>query len=227
MPWTWFFSCEFQLFLFVPIIAMVAKKSKLFGYIVPIVLVVMDIILMSVLNGVASHPGANPYLDTAYFTDLYIKPWSRSIPYYLGVFFGTVFYNYVKNPDDSFMLNKIKYNPLLRAAMYVLGFSLMFVMVFSVYDYTKDYGTGWSTGARVAYATLSTPLFILGLVLIIIPALLNRAKLVRFLLIGPVLTLLARSTYIVALSHPVLMIGIYVTTGQAIYMETYKMFAMF
>ena len=125
------------------------------------------------------------------------------------------------------MFNKIKYNPFLRAGMYFLGFSLIFTITFVPFDYTKDYGTSWSVAAKVVYTSLSSFVFIVGLVMVILPALLNRAKLIRFLLIGPVLTALGRSTYLVALCHPVLMIAIYTTSGQQIYIEGYKMFAMF
>ena len=111
--------------------------------------------------------------------------------------------------------------------MYILGFSLMFTITFVVYDYTKDYGTGWSVAAKVVYTTLSSLVFIVGLAMIILPALLNRAKLIRFLLIGPVLSAWGRSTYLAALCHPVLMIAIYTTSGQQIYIEGYKMFALF
>ena len=111
--------------------------------------------------------------------------------------------------------------------MYVFGFSSMFIIVFTVYDYTKDYGKTWSNAGKVLYSTLSSLIFILGLSMVVVPALLNRAKLIRFILIGPVLTVLGRSTYLVALAHPILMIAIYTTSGQMIYIEGYRMFSMF
>lgn len=227
MPWTWYFSCDFQLYLLVPLMAMLFRKSKIGGYVASISLVVISMILTAVLNGISDHPGASPYLDVHYLNNLYIKPWARATPYFLGVLMGSLFYNYVKNTDDNFMFNKIKHNPFLRGAMYAVGFALVFTIVFVIYDYNKDYGTGWSTGAKVVYTTIASFIFIVGLILLVLPALLYRAKLFRFLLIGPILALLGRVTYIVALAHPILMIGIYVTSGQQIYIEGYKIFAMF
>ena len=227
MPWTWYFSCDFQLFILVPLIALLFQRSKIIGYATSLVLVAIGLILTAVLNGISSSPGANPYLDQAFFTDIYIKPWTRAVPYFLGVYFGSAFYFYAKDSDENVVYNRIKASPILRAIMYFFGFGLMFTIIFVLFDYTKNYGTGWSHGAKVVYATLSSLVFILGLVLMILPALLNRAKLIRFLLIGPVLTLLGRVTYMVALTHPILMIAIYVTSGQAIYVEAYKMFSIF
>lgn len=215
------------MFLLVPLIAVVLQKSQMGGYVVTLILVFCSLIFNAVLNGVASSPGANPYLDTAYFSDIYIKPWIRAVPYYLGVYFGSLFYFYTKNSDHNIFFNKIKFNPFVRVAMYIAGFSSMFIIVFVVYDYTKDYGKSWSTAGKVIYSTLSSLIFILGLSMIILPALLNRAKLVRFVLTGPILTLLGRSTYLVALTHPVLMIAIYTTAGQMIYVEGFRMFSLF
>lgn len=227
MPWTWFISCDFQMFLLVPLIAVVFQKTKIGGYAVSLALMTLGLILTAVLNGVSDNPGATPTLDPSYFQDIYIKPWTRAVPYFLGVYIGSTFYFYAKSSDENFLFNKIKFNPFLRAGMYILGFALMFTIIFVLYDYTRNYGTGWSVGARVIYSTISSLVFIIGLVMWILPALLNRAKLIRFLLIGPILTLLGRVTYMVALCHPVLMIGIYTTSGQSIYVEAYKMFAIF
>ena len=227
MSWTWYFSCDFQMFLLVPIIAVILQKSQMGGYIFTLVLVFISLILNAVLNGVSSNPGANPYIDRSYFTDIYIKPWIRAVPYYLGVYFGSLYFFYLKNSDHNILFNRIKFNPLFRVAMYILGFSLMFAIIFVVYDYTKDYGTTWSTGGKVVYTTLSSLVFILGLMMIILPALLHRAKLIRYVLTGPVYTLLGRSTYLVALTHPILMIAINTTSGQMIYIEGYRMFTMF
>ena len=227
MPWTWYFSCDFQLFLLVPLLAIAFKKNKTVGHILTASLIVLGLLLLTILNSTADYTGANPYLDQKFFSEIYIKPWTRAIPYFMGVSIGASFYFYVKNNDNSFMYSKIKHNPLLRAAMYILGFAMMFTIVFTAFGYTKNYGTGWSTGGKAIYMTLSSFVFIAGLQLWIEPALLNRAKLIRFMFTGQILSLLGRVTFFVALAHPILMIGIYVTSGQQIYVESYKMFATF
>ena len=151
------------MFLLVPIIAIILHKSQTAGYIFSIVLVVLSLILNAVLNGTSSSPGGNPYIDQAYFANIYIKPWIRAVPYYLGVYFGGQFFFYYKNSDNNFIFSKIKFTPLLRVAMYITGFVLMFIIVLSIYNYTKDYGMTWSTGSKVAYTTFSSLVFILGL----------------------------------------------------------------
>ena len=227
MPWTWYISCDFQMYLLVPILAIVYKKNKMIGYGLTGFLVVLGLILLTALNAGSSYTGANPYLDTKFFSDIYIKPWTRAVPYYMGVGLGASFYFYIKDADSSFFFNKVKHNPLLRGIMYIVGMALMFLMVFVVFDYTRKYGNNWSKGAKTVYMTLSSFLFILGLQMLVLPALLNRAKLIRFLFIGQILNILGRVTYLAALSHPILMIAIYVTAGQQIYVESYKMFATF
>lgn len=227
MAWTWFASVDFQMFLLVPLIAVIFQKSKMAGYATTLALVGLGMLLTAILNGVADQTGANPYLDTAFFTDLYIKPWARAVPYFIGVYMGSLFYFYIKSTDEIFAFNKIKYNPIIRAAMYAVGFVLMFTTIFVLFDYTKNYGMNWSAGAQVIYSTLAPLTFILGVICWILPALLGRAKLIRFLLTGPILTLFGRVTYMVALAHPVLQIAIYVCVGQQIYIEGYKMFSIF
>jgi hypothetical protein len=227
MAWTWFASVDFQMFLLVPLIAVVFQKNKMAGYASTLGLVVLGMILTAILNGVASNTGANPYLDTAFFTDLYIKPWARAVPYFIGVYMGSLFYFHIKSTDEIFVFNKIRNSPIVRAAMYFVGFSLMFVTIFILFDYTKNYGMNWSAAAQIIYSTLAPVTFIIGVICWILPALLGRAKLFRFLLIGPILNLFGRVTYMVALAHPVLQIGIYVCVGQQIYIEGYKMFSIF
>jgi peptidoglycan/LPS O-acetylase OafA/YrhL len=227
MTWTWYFSCETQLFAFMLLVAVVYKKNVAAGHAFSGFFIALGLILTSVLNGSADYTGANPYLDQKFFTDIYIKPYTRCVPYFMGVMMGARFYNYAKNSDSSFLFNKIKHNPLLRGLMYILGFAIMFTIVFVAFDYTRNYGTGWSTAAKTVYMTLSSLIFCAGIQLWIEPALLNRAKLLRFLFTGHILTLLGRVTYFVALAHPILMIGIYTTSGQPTYIESYKMFATF
>jgi len=227
LPWVWFVSVDFQLFLLVPLIAVLFQKSKIGGYVTSLALVGISLILTAVLNGVSDHPGANPYLDVEFFNSLYIKPWARAVPYYLGVYIGSSFYYHIKDEESNSIYLRIKENPWLRAFMYFTGFSSMFVITFVVFDYTQTMGTNWSTAAKVSYATIAPPTFIFGVICWILPALLNRAKLFRFLLTGPILTLLGRVSYMVALCHPILMIAINVTSGQQIYVEGYKMFAIF
>jgi peptidoglycan/LPS O-acetylase OafA/YrhL len=227
MPWTWFVSVDFQMFLLVPILAIVTQKSRIAGYASSLFLVALSTILVAILNGVSSHTGANPYLDTKFFNDLYIKPWARAAPYFSGVFMGTLFFFHMKNSEGNRFFESIKARGSVRSALYISGFAMMFTIVFVVFDYTRNYGMNWSVAGQVIYAALSPVIFIAGLTQWILPALLGRAKLIRFLLTGQILTLLGRVTYFAALGHPVLMIGIYTTVGQQIYIEGYKMFSIF
>jgi peptidoglycan/LPS O-acetylase OafA/YrhL len=227
LPWVWFVSCNFQLFLLVPVIGVIFQRSKMGGYVISLSLVGLSLILTGVLNGIADNPGANPYLDVEFFNDLYIKPWARAVPYYLGVFLGSVFYFYSKNQGENKIILRIQTQPIIRALMYATGFAFMFTIVFVQFDYTKTMGTNWSIAGKVIYSTISSLVFILGVIGWILPALLNRAKLFRFLLIGPILTICGRVSYMNMLIHPILMIGIYTTSGQQIYVEGYKMFAIF
>mmetsp|Transcript_9952 Transcript_9952/g.11286 ORF Transcript_9952/g.11286 Transcript_9952/m.11286 type:complete len:291 (-) Transcript_9952:36-908(-) len=226
MPWTWFASVDFQMFLLVPILGLVYNKSKFGGKIATLLIIALSVLLTAVLNGIAKETGANPYLDSAFFTDLYIKPWTRAVPYFIGVYFGALFYYYSKN-EENFVLNKVRFNPFIRAALYIIGLVLIIATFSVLFDYSQNYGGKWSTTGQVLYATISPIAFTLGIAFLILPALLGKAKLIRFLLKGPILTALGRLTFIVALGHPILMLGIYTTVGQQIYIEAYKMFTLF
>lgn len=118
MPWTWFASVDFQMFLLVPLLGLLFQRTKLGGYIATLTIVVLSVFLTALLNGLASKTGANPYLDSSFFTDIYIKPWARASPYFIGVFFGSTFFYYSKNSDQNYIFSKIKYNPIIRAAIY-------------------------------------------------------------------------------------------------------------
>lgn len=227
MSWTWFISVDFQMFLLVPVLGLIFKANKVAGYGCTLALVALGVFLTALLNGLSSEPGANPYLDQTFFTGLYIKPWARGVPYFIGVYFGSNFFYYSKNPEDKMVFNKIKYNPYIRLLLYIASFCLMFTTVFVLFAYTKTFGTNWSVAGQVLYATISPISFIAGVTCLILPALLGKAKLVRFLLIGPILNMLGRVTFMVALIHPVQMLAIYTTVGQQIYVETYKMFTLF
>ena len=89
--------------------------------------------------------------------------------------------------------------------------------MFILYDFTKDMGNAWSTTGRALYASFSRPGFVLGVICIIMPALIGRAKLVRWVLTSKLFTVLSRSTYSAYLLHPLLLHTYYFSIGQPTY----------
>jgi hypothetical protein len=122
MPWGWYISADFQLFLLLPLLAWIFSTNKTAGTAVTLLLIVGGLVLSFVLaynQDVLAYilPHLYPY-NTADLNDLetyleysYFYTYTRMACYYLGVLFGCHYFTYKKElaaGEDESMLHRIK-----------------------------------------------------------------------------------------------------------------------
>ena len=101
----------------------------------------------------------------------------------------------------------------LRLVLFFLGFALTFVMVFAIYDQYHAFNAffegkeieWWSMGARITWNILSRPLFIIGLIFVLLPTFTGQLRGISSFLGTQFWTPIARLTFSAYLVHPLIL----------------------
>jgi peptidoglycan/LPS O-acetylase OafA/YrhL len=114
-----------------------------------------------------------------YMLDLYIKPWGRCTPYFMGLFLGIFYTNYIKNKNKEYFQNSIfhklklhfEVSRIKRIVCELFGFCLLCFLTFLPRSIQN--GSDWPLWAHALYWTFSKPIFILGMILIVLPTIIG------------------------------------------------------
>lgn len=96
MGWTWFLSCDMQFYICSCIILLIHCKSRIFGYSILVVLLIVNIIITVVLSAENSYnPGVRyGFLDSYQFVHSFIRPYFRMNAYIIGLMLGMIYHRY-------------------------------------------------------------------------------------------------------------------------------------
>jgi len=231
MGWTWYLALDMQFFLLAPILLFIYLKSRRWGIITIIALFIGSFILQIVL-AIVYNLSLSPLLfSDDYFNLYYRRPYNR-IPAYLFGLVAALIYEKAMKEDES-VWNRIKRIvvkwKMLRIAMYVLGSTGMFFIVYSMYWINLNpYGVGQAVD--VLYLAFSRPVFVISLFVVIFPALVGKGRILNLVLGHPVFNPFARTTYGAYLIHEILMLFIvlnYKTGYYMIYSDLLFLFVCF
>ncbi len=148
---------------------------------------------------------------TNYLLDVYIKPYARWTPYFMGLYLGLFYYDYQKagkNQDGwsrpvkgMFMLKeKFERSKGLRIAVEWSGIALMMFLVFILRPLQVGYY--WPQILHSLYGCLEKPFFIFGLLMVTFPTILGvQGSLFRTLLDNKILNFLAKISFCTYLIH--------------------------
>lgn len=86
--------------------------------------------------------------------EFYFKPYYRSGPYFLGLLLGILYRNYTTDVKEEntesynifYKLSKIKRKGLFYTASYLIGFALIFTLIFAPIDLLKHGKEHWHEG---------------------------------------------------------------------------------
>jgi hypothetical protein len=94
---SWYLACDFQLFILGPLIIFVIWKFQRLGIAFMALLMAVSCAIPGVLTGVKDWPPQNfsSILVPDWFSEFYIRFYTRSTPYIWGIIFGYILY---KNP---------------------------------------------------------------------------------------------------------------------------------
>lgn len=139
MWWTWYFSVDFQLFLCLPFVVLLLRKSKKIGYMLIGGVILASLTILTVHNALLATPGLTPTHNVEFLEKIYIKPWIRCVPYCIGAFIGAVYHSYILKTGPLQMSNWLKNNSLVRYALYVLGGALIILCYLVLYFYNRSF----------------------------------------------------------------------------------------
>lgn len=133
----WYLANDMQFFIFLPIICLIYRKSRISAYLFNLVVLAFGIGSVFILSQ-TFELGSN-VLSAANYSDLlYIKPWARCPAYVIGLMFGMMYYEF-KNVDKFPELGRTLGNKFFRLfeisdcmvySSQIIGFSLTTFFVF-------------------------------------------------------------------------------------------------
>lgn len=209
MGWTWYLPNDMQFFLLVPLIVYLLYHRRTVGlaFVCAYQVVSYGLTMYSVIEHDLnpSHFKAGANFDK-YF---YHRPFARIGPFTIGVVTALMLYSYHNDAANSNATKRamdvINSNVVVRATMYVVGAALMLLMVFAYYP-IDNHADELSKTFNALFLTFSSSLFVLGMTLLLLPALIGRNRAANWFLSLDVFTPLARLTFGAYLVHPAYML---------------------
>ena len=146
----------------------------------------------------------------------YQRPWVRATPYFVGILFGILYFEYKKElkqakslgNDEGYrgsciyrMFNIATNSTFMTWAYALVGFGITFLCVFVDYSYQKNLTTGWTLTERSIYNMLVRGGFVWGICMVLIPILAGRLTMLAQFLGNSLFHVMAKSTYAVYLIH--------------------------
>ncbi len=205
--WSWYISCDFQMFLLVPLLCLIYGRRKLYGCLSVAALFVCSTIIQIfvfyhyTLSLSISRSSGNT--RSVY----YIKPYCRINPYLIGVLFAWMYQSF-KSPSNGLQIftrinRAVMELRLVRYAMYIAGMVLVYGFIYSYFDFYKE-KSGKSIAEDVCYIIVARCGLPLGLMLIIYPSFLGRGCFVQAFIGHDLFNFLAKLSYAVYIfNHPI------------------------
>jgi len=198
LVWGWYLANDMQLFAITPFFLVLYLKNKKIGIIAAFTLLIASYI------GVGIYIGVNGLTlgDIRWFSDYYVKPWSRVGPYFIGSALAVLWKE----------KGKVKISAPFRFLACLSASILLITTVFGTYTNSEF---NWSVVENVFYYTFSRTGFILGLAIFCYLMLNKQVVFIRTILSYHYWTPLARLSYGAYLLHPVIMVTTYLSTRVA------------
>lgn len=144
--------CDFQFYILGPFILIALINRKLIGLAFNFLILVTSLITTAVIIGQNKYPPTSIVGVTdstgPYYTDVYIKPWTRIGPFCIGVFYGYI----IKKHRSSIKIPKAINLLLWAVSLTTIGVLLFFTKYW--YD-----GNPWTEAQAIAYGTLARPVW--------------------------------------------------------------------
>ena len=193
--WTWYIANDFQMYLLIPIFVLIYRWKAIAG-VITVVLLICTSAGVQIQQFMKYHILANISSEN-YNDKYYIKPYCRINPFLIGVLMAWMYISHKQAKKESSsegneeevykktLVNKVNYaiihNCVLRYSIYIIGFIITSVFVYTFFDFYKDTTTK-SDAENYAYTLLSRPLFIIGVAFVIYPGCLGKARVLRTIL---------------------------------------------
>eukprot|EP00830_Metopus_es_P019794 TRINITY_DN749_c0_g4_i1.p1 TRINITY_DN749_c0_g4~~TRINITY_DN749_c0_g4_i1.p1 ORF type:complete len:752 (+),score=95.91 TRINITY_DN749_c0_g4_i1:99-2258(+) len=211
--WSWYLANDMQFFLVTPLLLIAYHKNKRLTFI--IIAIVVSLSVISQIYVIWHYELSISYFYEAegeLFEDYYVKPYCRINAYLLGIIIAWMYFAWKEDKEGTSMFcfnrmtRKWVENPYIKYSLIAIGIGITYACVSLQYvfnHYWKDIRT-WH---NVLYIIVSRPLFVVGLLMVIYPALLGKEKILFTILGAPFWNPLAKLTYGAYLFHVIILIA--------------------
>jgi peptidoglycan/LPS O-acetylase OafA/YrhL len=219
-PWTWYICLDMQFFLITPFLLILYFKSKKWGIIAIISLIIASFIVSTILSVV--YGLSLSFLDyTADYQNLYYRrPYNRIPTYLMGMLGAHIFMTYKANEPGiiTSLSDKICESRVLRIILYTVGLTGMFLIIHVMY-FLNEYHTTTPTFIKTIYLVFSRPLFTLSLFILIYPAMIGRGSALKIILGSPLFSPMSKMTYGAYLIHECIILFYSYNSQKAFYLS--------
>jgi len=226
MSWYWYIPNDFQYFsIAIFSLVLYARKPKIFF----IVFGLMNACLMAVEGWVIWDLSFGPnLLDIAanvdYYKQYYLKFYTRSSPFFIGVIFGIWFAKYKRDVKGNItsktrnFFELIKDSKWLSFILWASGLFLMLGITFSTY---WSYDTPWPRAVNFLYNFLSRRLYVIGLFMFCFPLMQGNLYILGGWFGHDIFLPLAKLSFSVYIVHPLLVRYVIFNVRQPIFFNGY------
>ncbi len=230
LGWSWYLSNDFQMYLLIPWLCLLYRFRKLFALLsLAIMLVVSVICQIIVFIHFDISLDVFRGLKQEYISEYYIKVYCRVAPFLLGVLFAWMYQAHkspARGPSVFVSLNHlIVSSSLLRSAMYVCGAGIMWCCVYLFFEFYKS-GAVRSVGAEILYAILTRPAFVIGMMMIVYPAVLGKNRVTQRILGHELFSFMSKLTFAAYLFHPYVTVFYFISMEESVYFTGRKIVVM-
>lgn len=213
LPWTWFIPCYVQLTLLVPPLLFLAASGGILGQAL-IAGLILALICLNFIMTYAQDIGASVVRNDEFYAKIFMMPYYQAPTFLMGMLSCLIYHQYLGERSNQAAGNSlstrffslISQNAVPRYFMYLIGLGCMGGAVLWQIPFYNSNGPPGRV-LQASYASMGLPLFIGGLNLLVMPALVGRAQLFRFVFTSQSWGMLGQMT--AGLQYTVPIIGIY------------------
>lgn len=220
--WFWYLPNDFQLFIIGLLLIILYKKNfKIF--IVAFIFCVVLSLSLEVNNLFVNRYGMDIFHQgtvLSNFLDYYILLYNRAPPFWIGLVFGILYYEYkVRNKINFF--DTIKEKKYLAIIIFLLGWLLMLTMLFLPYfAYDKDVPFGIS----FFYNFFCRKIYSLGFILSTLAMVFGAFTPIRNIISAKIFTDLSKLSYAIYIIHPAIIKFTFYCLKYSLYLQLSYLF---
>ena len=206
--WSWYLANDMQFFLITPLLIILFHKDKKLCMYVIGAICVLSVIAQIIV--VWHYDLSVSYFYEAkgeLFEDYYVKPYDRINAYLLGIVLAWAYMIWKDPANQDHAINVVTRkwvdSAWIKYASMAIGIGITYVCVMLQYVF-NHYSEDVKTWHNIVYIIVSRPMFVIGLLMVVYPAMLGKDKIMYAILGAPFWNCLAKLTYGAYMIHVVI-----------------------
>lgn len=209
MGWTWYLPNDMQFFLLLPPLVYLLYRFRIVGIFVNLGIMLASFIVSFIILMIEDFSPSFYAIKENYYRVYYMKPYMRISPFIIGILLGLFVYSHRNDAlEDSVIkrfCDRVQKSWIIRQLFYWVGIAILLVITFTFRPININ-PDDFNTVFNAFYMTLSKPLFVFAVVMVIFPVLLGRGVLIQKILGFDWFTPVARISFGAYLIHATYML---------------------